>query len=98
MVRFHANYSNNKVEVADLSDPPGLPGPPRQGKCKSDGRGTYRRQTTGNYTTVIRSAQQAHSLARQLYDRHCLTQPRGTSVVFGVMTQPRTSTVVAVAA
>ena len=53
MVRFHTNYSNNKVEVADLMDPRGLPGPPRKGKGRSDGPGTYRSKTTGNYNTVV---------------------------------------------
>ncbi len=50
-VRFHTNYSNNKVEVANLSDPPPLPGPPEAGRGKSDGRGTYRRKTACNYTS-----------------------------------------------
>ena len=53
-VRFHTNYSNNKVEVATAKDPPVLPGPPRRGKGNSDGPGTYRSKTSGNYTTDSR--------------------------------------------
>ena len=59
-VRFHTTYSTNKVDAADLSEPPGLPGPPKHGKGRSDGRGTYRPKATGNYTTNSRSAQGTH--------------------------------------
>ena len=53
VVRFHTSLTNNKVEVATVSGRDGaalvLPGPPAAGKGTSDGRGTYRRQTNGNY-------------------------------------------------
>ena len=58
-VRFHTNYSNKKVEVAsvDVAQPPlQLPGPPQKGKGKSDGPGTYRRKTTGNYEQIVGSS------------------------------------------
>ena len=34
-----------------------LPQPPRSGKGRSGGRGTYRRQTQGNYQRIVRSPQ-----------------------------------------
>ena len=49
-VRFHTNWKNHHVEVADLQNPPVLPGPPEHGRGKSDGKGTYRRKKAGNYT------------------------------------------------
>ena len=57
-VRFHTSYSNNKVEVAKVSEAQAaheLPKPPKNGKGKSDGRGTYRRKTQGNYDHVAPS-------------------------------------------
>ena len=59
-VRFHTNYRNNKVEVAKVSGGRAteeLPKPPRKGPGKSDGPGTYRRQTQGNYDEIARSSQ-----------------------------------------
>ena len=58
-VRFHTNYSNNKVEVAnvDAAHPHEMPLPPHNGKGRSDGRGTYKRQTIGNYEQIERSSQ-----------------------------------------
>ena len=46
--------------MADLSEPPGLPGPPRHGKGRSDGRGTYVFHTSGNYTTNSRKVLATH--------------------------------------
>ena len=57
IVRFHTNFSNNKVELAKVSATQELPKPPEKGKGKSDGRGTYRRKTAGNYDTILRSPQ-----------------------------------------
>ena len=51
-VRFHTSYTNNKVEMAKVSDDQmarEMSKPPKRGKGKSDGRGTYRRKTQGNY-------------------------------------------------
>ena len=59
VVRFHTSYSNNKVEVATLGDPPGLPRPPKHGKGRSDGQGTYKAKTSGNYTTNSRKVVKA---------------------------------------
>ena len=60
MVRFHTNYSNNKVEVAKVCATKELPKPPRKGKGRSDGRGTYRRIAEGNYDQSVRSSQGNH--------------------------------------
>ena len=55
IVRFHTSATNKKVEVAVVgSSEWGIrdfvfPNPPMAGRGKSDGRGTYRRQTLGNY-------------------------------------------------
>ena len=52
VVRFHTSLTNHKVEVAIVPGPcapPGLPTPPAAGKGMSDGPGTYRRKTAGNY-------------------------------------------------
>ena len=59
-VRFHTNFTNNKVEVAKVDGAHAaneLPKPPNKGKGKSDGPGTYKRQTTGNYDATVRSPQ-----------------------------------------
>ena len=56
-VRFHTNKTNSKVQVARVDGPLQLPEPPRAGKGKSDGRGTYRRQTEGNYEASVRGVQ-----------------------------------------
>jgi hypothetical protein len=59
-VRFHTSYTNNKVEMAKVSKDQTaheLPKPPKKGKGKSDGRGTYRRKTQGNYDQVAPSRQ-----------------------------------------
>ena len=54
MVRFHTNYSTpSKVEVAYLRLNWPLPLPPKAGKGKSDGPGTYRRITAANYPYPI---------------------------------------------
>ena len=49
VTRFHTSLTNNKVEVATLDTGLVLPGPPKAGKGKSDGEGTYKAKTTGNY-------------------------------------------------
>ena len=54
VTRFHTSLTNNKVEVATVGSGLVLPGPPRAGKGKSDGRGTYRRHTAGNYDATVR--------------------------------------------
>ena len=57
-VRFHTSYTSKKVEVAKVREDPAaheLPKPPKNGKGRSDGRGTYRRQTRGNYDNVVPS-------------------------------------------
>ena len=59
-VRFHTSYTNNKVEMKKVSEDQAmeeLPKPPKKGKGKSDGRGTYRRTTQGNYDRVAPSPQ-----------------------------------------
>ena len=59
-VRFHTNFTNNKVEVAEVTgrhQPIELPKPPNNGKGKSDGRGTYSRHVKGNYEQTVRSSQ-----------------------------------------
>ena len=63
-VRFHTNLNNNKVEVAMVDGASAnlvLPQPPRAGKGRSDGPGTYKRQTRGNYDESVRSSQTHHS-------------------------------------
>ena len=58
-VRFHTNYKDKKVQVASVDGaqtPLQLPGPPQKGKGKSDGPGTYRRKTTGNYEHIVGSS------------------------------------------
>ena len=60
IVRFHTNYNDNKVQVAKVGGPQAiheLPKPPTKGKGKSDGRGTYKRLTQGNYDETVRSPQ-----------------------------------------
>ena len=54
VTRFHTSLTTNKVEVATLDSGLVLPGPPRAGKGKSDGKGTYRAITTGNYQDSLR--------------------------------------------
>ena len=57
-VRFHTDYTDNKVAVARVSvDPPELPRPPAAGKGRGDGKGTYRSKTRCNYTAIERSPQ-----------------------------------------
>ena len=60
VVRFHTNYANNKVEVADENEPRVLPGPPARGKGRSDGKGTYREKTSGNYSSNSRKVEDTH--------------------------------------
>ena len=75
-VRFHTNLTNNKVEVARVRraqenhpevarvdkalENVHLPTAPLRGKGKSDGKGTYKRKTSGNYDTSVRSSQTHH--------------------------------------
>ena len=49
--RLHPDYTKTKAETAKVEGvPKGLPTPPDAGRGLSDGRGTYRRITRGNYT------------------------------------------------
>ena len=54
VVRFHTSLTTTKVEVATVGSGLVLPGPPMAGKGNSDGRGTYKYQTTGNYEASYR--------------------------------------------
>ena len=54
VTRFHTSLTNNKVEVATVDSGLVLPGPPKAGKGKSDGEGTYKAKTTGNYQESYR--------------------------------------------
>lgn len=56
-VRFHTNYSNNKVSVASVHEPPEWAQPPKKGKGMSDGPGTYKRVTFPNYTFTVHCRQ-----------------------------------------
>ena len=59
VVRFHTSLTSGKVEVATVGSGLVLPGPPMAGKGKSDGRGTYRHHTAGNYEGSLRGGRAA---------------------------------------
>ena len=55
MMRFHPDYSKKKASVSEvLGVATNLPAPPDAGRGGSDGPGTYRRITDGNYDVVER--------------------------------------------
>ena len=59
-IRFNTSYTNNKVEMAKVSEDQAaheLPKPPNKGKGKFEKRGTYRRKTQGNYDHAAPSPQ-----------------------------------------
>ena len=62
-VRFHTKFTQNKVEVAKVDGAQAnheLRQPPAKGKGRSDGPGTYKRKTQGNYDESVRSSQTHH--------------------------------------
>ena len=60
VVRFHVSRGSKKVESADLSHPLTLSVPPKNGKGKSDGKGTYRSLKSGNYTARATQPRDLH--------------------------------------
>lgn len=59
-VRFHTNYGDKKVSVAQVREDAGLSNVPARGKGRSEGRGSYRRQEKGNYDVIVRPGQGAN--------------------------------------
>ena len=61
--RFHTSFTTNKVEIATAGTGLVLPGPPLAGKGKSDGPGTYKRHTAGNYDASFRGTGKGSAVA-----------------------------------